>query len=125
MYLPQPVASCLRSLTPHRCRPCLLWSFTRRHPARLTSSMPVGSWKFEYPLSLPLCRVVPVQAPLRAAPHGCMFCLTQAPQSTLAAVGRGASSEKDMCEVRTTDELYNPKVKRAGSVHDLGEVRAR
>ena len=28
-----------------------------------------------------------------------------------------------MCEVRTTDGLYSSKVKRAGSVHELGEVK--
>ena len=50
---------------------------------------------------------------------GCSFFLTQ---STLAAVGRGASSEKDMSEVRTTDKLHNTKVKRAGSGHELREA---
>ena len=28
-----------------------------------------------------------------------------------------------MSEVRTTDKLYNAKMKRAGSEHELGEVR--
>ena len=51
-----------------------------------------------------------------------MFFLTLAPWSTLVAVGRGASGEKDMSEVRTTDKLYNAKMKRAGSGHELGEV---
>ena len=42
---------------------------------------------------------------------GCCFWvpLTQAPLSTLAAVGRGASSEKDMSEVRTTGRLHNTR----------------
>ena len=44
-----------------------------------------------------------------------------APWSTLAAVGRGASGEKDMSWVRTSDKLYNGKVKQAGSGHELGE----
>ena len=42
------------------------------------------------------------------------FFLTRAPCSALAAVGRGASGEKDMSLVRTTDMLYNAKVKPYG-----------
>ena len=41
--------------------------------------------------------------------------LAQAPWSALAAVGRGASGEKDMSLVRTTDMQYNAKVKRTDS----------
>ena len=51
--------------------------------------------------------------------------LSLAPWSTLAAVRRRASGEKDMSEVRTTDKLYNTRVKRAGSGHERGEVGAR
>ena len=50
------------------------------------------------------------------------FFLTQAPWSTLAAVGRGASGEKDMSLVKTTGKLYPAEVKRTGSGHELGEV---
>ena len=39
--------------------------------------------------------------------------LTLAPWSALATVDRGASGEKDMSLVRTTDKLYSAKVKRA------------
>ena len=40
--------------------------------------------------------------------------MTRAPWSALAAVGCGASGEKDMSLVRTTDMLYNAKVKPYG-----------
>ena len=67
----------------------------------------------------------PVETELQSMPLlNCTLFLSQAPWSTLAAVGRGASGEKDMSEVRTTDKLYNAKVKRAGSGHELGEVEA-
>ena len=42
------------------------------------------------------------------------FFLTRAPWSALAAIGRGASGEKDMSLVRTTDMVYNAKVKPYG-----------
>ena len=48
--------------------------------------------------------------------------LTLAPWSALAAVGRGASGEKDMSLVRTTDMLYNAKVRRTDSEQVPGDV---
>ena len=42
------------------------------------------------------------------------FFLSRAPWSALAAVGRGASGEKDMSLVKATDELYKAKVKPYG-----------
>ena len=48
-------------------------------------------------------------------PGGSAFFETLVPWSTLAAVGRAALGKKDMSQVRTSDKLYNVKVKRAGS----------
>ena len=55
-----------------------------------------------------------------------LFFLSLAPWSALAAVGRGASGEKDMSLVRTTDQLYKAKVKpyrlRSGTRRCTGEA---
>ena len=53
--------------------------------------------------------------------HGGFF-LSQPPQSSLAAVGRGAFGQKDMSGV-TTDKLYNIRWGQAQG--ELGEVRTR
>ena len=42
------------------------------------------------------------------------FLLSRVPWSALAAVGRGASGEKNMSLVRKNDQLYKAKVKRNG-----------
>ena len=60
--------------------------------------------------------------PLSAAPseqRGDHFFLSHAPWSALAAVGRGASGEKDMSLVRTNDQLYKAKVKHYGVPGDV------
>ena len=60
------------------------------------------------------------QATGRGTASCCAWWRRTAPWSALAAVGRGASGQKDMSLVRTPNMLYNAKVKRTDS--DLGEV---